>query len=105
MREGFAKARFALIRPHNPYTSYADRFGHRGEAGIIEADSIVEETGALLLELDESERAVIENDHLDRQLQLTEAEDVSQEAFITAFQKLATFRGEAAFKTWLLAIT
>jgi RNA polymerase sigma-70 factor (ECF subfamily) len=35
----------------------------------------------------------------------TEAEDVSQEAFITAFQKLATFRGEAAFKTWLLAIT
>lgn len=35
----------------------------------------------------------------------TEAEDVAQEAFITAFQKLGTFRGEAAFKTWLLAIT
>jgi RNA polymerase sigma-70 factor (ECF subfamily) len=34
-----------------------------------------------------------------------EAEDVAQEAFITAFQKLGTFRGEAAFKTWLLAIT
>jgi len=34
-----------------------------------------------------------------------EAEDVAQEAFVTAFQKLATFRGEAAFKTWLLAIT
>jgi len=35
----------------------------------------------------------------------TEAEDVAQEAFITAFEKLRTFRGEAAFKTWLLSIT
>jgi RNA polymerase sigma-70 factor, ECF subfamily len=34
-----------------------------------------------------------------------EAEDVAQEAFVTAFQKLDTFRGEARFKTWLLAIT
>jgi len=34
-----------------------------------------------------------------------EAEDVAQEAFVTAFQKLDTFRGEASFKTWLLAIT
>jgi RNA polymerase sigma-70 factor (ECF subfamily) len=35
----------------------------------------------------------------------TEADDVAQEAFVTAFQKLQGFRGEAAFKTWLLAIT
>jgi RNA polymerase sigma-70 factor, ECF subfamily len=35
----------------------------------------------------------------------TEAEDVAQDAFVTAFQKLGTFRGEAAFRTWLLAIT
>jgi RNA polymerase sigma-70 factor, ECF subfamily len=34
-----------------------------------------------------------------------EAEDVAQEAFVTAFRKLGTFRGEASFKTWLLAIT
>jgi RNA polymerase sigma-70 factor (ECF subfamily) len=34
-----------------------------------------------------------------------EAEDVAQEALVTAFQKLETFRGEASFKTWLLAIT
>jgi RNA polymerase sigma-70 factor (ECF subfamily) len=33
-----------------------------------------------------------------------EAEDVAQEAFVTAWQKLATFRGEAQFKTWLLTI-
>jgi RNA polymerase sigma-70 factor (ECF subfamily) len=35
----------------------------------------------------------------------TEADDVAQEAFVTAFQKLEGFRGESSFKTWLLAIT
>jgi len=35
----------------------------------------------------------------------TEADDVAQDAFVTAFQKLQGFRGEASFKTWLLAIT
>lgn len=34
----------------------------------------------------------------------TEADDVAQEAFVTAFQKIQAFRGEASFKTWLLAI-
>ena len=34
----------------------------------------------------------------------TEADDVTQEAFIAAFRKLREFRGDASFKTWLLAI-
>jgi RNA polymerase sigma-70 factor (ECF subfamily) len=34
-----------------------------------------------------------------------EADDVAQEAFVTAYRKLTGFRGEAAFRTWLLAIT
>jgi RNA polymerase sigma-70 factor (ECF subfamily) len=34
-----------------------------------------------------------------------EADDVAQEAFITAFQKLEGFRAESSFKTWLLTIT
>jgi RNA polymerase sigma-70 factor (ECF subfamily) len=33
-----------------------------------------------------------------------EADEVAQDAFVTAFQKLQGFRGEASFKTWLLAI-
>ena len=33
-----------------------------------------------------------------------EAEDVAQEAFVAAWQKLDGFRGEAQFKTWLLTI-
>jgi RNA polymerase sigma-70 factor (ECF subfamily) len=33
-----------------------------------------------------------------------EAEDVAQETFVTAYQKLDTFRDEASFKTWVVAI-
>ena len=35
----------------------------------------------------------------------TEADDVVQEAFVTAWRKLAGFRGESQFRTWLLSIT
>ncbi len=31
----------------------------------------------------------------------TEAEDLTQEAFLQLFRKISTFRGEAAFSTWL----
>jgi RNA polymerase sigma-70 factor (ECF subfamily) len=33
-----------------------------------------------------------------------EADDVTQDAFVMAYLKLATFRGDAAFRTWLLSI-
>jgi RNA polymerase sigma-70 factor (ECF subfamily) len=33
------------------------------------------------------------------------AQDFTQETFIRAFERLGTFRGEAAFSTWLHAIT
>jgi len=33
-----------------------------------------------------------------------EAEDAAQEAFLSAFRRLASFRGDASFKTWLLTI-
>jgi RNA polymerase sigma-70 factor (ECF subfamily) len=34
-----------------------------------------------------------------------DAEDVAQEAFMLAYTRLASFRGHASFKTWLLTIT
>ena len=34
-----------------------------------------------------------------------DAEDVAQEAFLKAFRKLASFRGDAKFGTWLISIT
>ena len=33
-----------------------------------------------------------------------EADDVAQETFVTAYRKLASFRAESAFRTWLLSI-
>jgi RNA polymerase sigma-70 factor (ECF subfamily) len=33
-----------------------------------------------------------------------EAEDAAQDAFLIAYRRLGTFRGEASFKTWLLTI-
>ena len=35
----------------------------------------------------------------------TDADDVAQDAFVLAYRKLGSFRGDAAFRTWLLAIT
>ncbi len=34
-----------------------------------------------------------------------DAEDAAQDAFVLAYRRLGTFRGEASFKTWLLTIT
>ncbi len=34
----------------------------------------------------------------------TEADDVAQDAFVAAYQRLQSFRGQAAFRTWLLTI-
>jgi RNA polymerase sigma-70 factor, ECF subfamily len=34
-----------------------------------------------------------------------DAEDVSQDAFILAWRKLSSFRGDSAFRTWLVTIT
>src|SRR6185503_7901171 len=33
-----------------------------------------------------------------------EAEDVAQEAFLAAYRKMDSYRGDASFKTWLLKI-
>jgi len=33
-----------------------------------------------------------------------EAEDAAQDAFVVAYERLASFRGDASFKTWLLTI-
>ena len=51
-----------------PWMPTASR--HGGEIGVLEIGAGIEEAGGLLLELDEAERAVVEDDHLHRQRQL-----------------------------------
>ena len=34
-----------------------------------------------------------------------DAEDITQEAFVAAYRKLESYRGDASFRTWLLTIT
>jgi RNA polymerase sigma-70 factor (ECF subfamily) len=68
---------------------------HRAQAGDVEAFG----------ELVERHRRAVFRAAMAAVRSPSEADEVAQEAFITAFQKLSGFRGEAAFKTWLLAIT
>jgi len=67
---------------------------HRAQAGDMDA------FGALV---DRNRRAVFRA-ALAAVRSPDEADEVAQETFVTAFQKLGHFRGEAAFRTWLIAI-
>lgn len=74
-----------------------------GEDGELVARVLAGETAvyAVLLRrynqrLYRAVRAIIRQDH--------EAEDVVQQAYVTAFDKLAQFRGDASFGTWLTKI-
>lgn len=67
---------------------------HRAQAGDVDA------FGALV---DRNRRAVFRA-ALAAVRSPDEADEVAQETFVTAFEKLRHFRGEAAFRTWLLAI-
>jgi RNA polymerase sigma-70 factor, ECF subfamily len=67
----------------------------RAQAGDVEA------FGALV----ERHRRAVFRAALAAVRSAAEADEVAQDAFVTAFQKLQGFRGEASFKTWLLAIT
>jgi RNA polymerase sigma-70 factor, ECF subfamily len=67
---------------------------HRAQAGDMDA------FGALV---DRNRRAVFRA-ALAAVRSPDEADEVAQDTFVTAFQKLGHFRGEAAFRTWLLAI-
>lgn len=55
-------------------------------------------------ELVERHRAAVYRTALAALGSAEEAEEVAQDAFVSAFQKLDGFRGEASFKTWLLSI-
>src|SRR5262249_25151476 len=68
-----------LIRIFQPNAAYADGFGHLGEIRILELRPEIEEAARLLLELDETERAVVEDHHFNGQLELRETQEIAHQ--------------------------
>ena len=68
-----------VARIFEPDAANADRLGHGGEIRILELGAEVQEARRLLLELDEAERAVVEDDDLHRQAELLEAQQIAHQ--------------------------
>src|ERR1700692_389395 len=62
-----------------PDPAHARRFGHGGKVGVLEAGAVVEKAGGLLLDLDETERAVVEHHDLHRQSELRETQKIAHQ--------------------------
>src|SRR6478672_9763585 len=76
MGESGGDAVIRLARIFESNAPYADGLGHGREIRVLQVHSEIEEAGGLLLQLDEAERAVVENHDLDRQLELHQAEQI-----------------------------
>ena len=79
MREGSGNAVIDLIRVFYSNATNADRFRHSGKIRVVEFGPKSEEAGRFLLELDETERTVVENDDFYRELKLYEADEIAHQ--------------------------
>ena len=66
-----------LVCRFSPKPEDARGVGDPGEIRIAQAGSKVEDAGRFHLQFDEGERAIAEDDQLDRQLQLTKREQIA----------------------------
>src|SRR5262252_10248871 len=66
--ERFCDATLDVARILEADSAHADGLRHRREIRILELGTEVEKSRRLLLDLDEAERAIVEHDHLDRQV-------------------------------------
>ena len=79
MRERLRDAVVDFGRIFKANAADPDGFGHRREVRIDKLGAEVEETGRLLLQLDEAERAVVEHDDFHRQVKLLQAQQVAHQ--------------------------
>ena len=77
VRQRLAQRAFELLRILDPHAFDAHRIGHGGEVGVLELAAGIEEAARLHLHLDEAQRAVVEHDHLHRQAELAQADEVA----------------------------
>src|SRR6266446_7317049 len=71
----------------DPDPADTNGFGHRGEVRVLELGAKWEKTGGFLLELDETERAIVEHHDLYREAKLHQAEKVAHQHRETAIAR------------------
>jgi hypothetical protein len=84
MSQGLGDLAFDFSRILDAHALDADGPHHGREVRIDKFGSRVEEPGRLLFELDETEGAIVEHDHLHRELQLREAQKIAHQHGETA---------------------
>ena len=108
----------SLLAPRRPLRNHSQRRGvHQSETGHPERDrrfgSVTEkQLIQRLKDGDQTAARTLYEAHVDRVFRLCYrfageydlAQDFTQETFVRAFSKIDTFRGEAAFGTWISAI-
>ena len=57
----------------------ADRFGHFRKVGVIESCAMFDQASGFHLQLDEAERAIVEEDDFHRQLELANGEKIAHQ--------------------------
>ena len=106
------------LAPRRPLRNHSARYGvHQSETGHPERDrrfgSVTEkQLIQRLKDGDQTAARTLYEAHVDRVFRLCYrfageydlAQDFTQETFVRAFSKIDTFRGEAAFGTWISAI-
>ena len=118
--ESITKSLFSQFKngTHHDFSSetlfFINRIGRKaslqGEVMLMKADlQLIEEVKqgrtAAFAQLVERHQTTIMKAALRITRDLSAAEDVVQESFIKAFQKLHTFEGRSSFKSWLYQIT
>ena len=68
MRQSVADPALDIAGVLDADTANSCRFCDGGKVRVFEVNRIIEEAGRFLFDLDKTERAVVEDDHLDRKL-------------------------------------
>ena len=79
MAERLPDHRFNLIRRFGPEPQDACGLGHLREIRVMQVGSKIEDAGGLHFQFDKGQGTVVEDDHLDRQLQLAKREQIAHE--------------------------
>src|SRR6202040_2851512 len=76
--KGGSQGGFDVVGLFDANALNADGVGEGGEAGVVEVGCIGDDASSLHLEFNECQSAVVEDDHLDGELELAEGEEIAE---------------------------